>query len=394
MVLEITYDDYLEHYGVKGMRWGVRRDVGPDGTIGSGDGSKTIDKDKQAKRDKKSAKFRAKAEKNSATISSLEKSRDSLPKGFLGAYPRRIYNNDIATLEKTRERNLKDAERAANGELTSTQRKLVAGAAVGAVVAGTIGGAMYYNHIKSTGQLNSLMMRGQQIAEGRDSIFTKNETFSKKYTSAEELFKNVASDVNPNYNTFGGQMNCRRSTYTYELRRRGYDVEATTSMFGHGQSETGVLNAFTPGERNINSGRSMSTAWVKNRNVRNTDPRDNRLNVAETANIIGRKSRHGYRAPIKREKLSSVIGNQPNGARGEVTFGMDGFAHSLAYERVGGKTYMFDTQKAKMYNLDNPSDYKNFTDKWGEPSKAYVTRLDNVDLDEKFLSRWATNRSR
>jgi len=32
-------DDFLAHFGVKGMRWGVRRDRGPDGTVSGGKGS-------------------------------------------------------------------------------------------------------------------------------------------------------------------------------------------------------------------------------------------------------------------------------------------------------------------------------------------------------------------
>lgn len=43
---KITYEDYLAHYGIKGMRWGIRRDVGPDGTIGSGTGKATTNKSK------------------------------------------------------------------------------------------------------------------------------------------------------------------------------------------------------------------------------------------------------------------------------------------------------------------------------------------------------------
>lgn len=31
-----TVDDVLEHFGIKGMRWGVRRREGPDGTVSSG----------------------------------------------------------------------------------------------------------------------------------------------------------------------------------------------------------------------------------------------------------------------------------------------------------------------------------------------------------------------
>ena len=44
--MSLTYDDYLEHYGVKGMKWGVRKDrrtSDPSYRVNS-DGSMTIDK--------------------------------------------------------------------------------------------------------------------------------------------------------------------------------------------------------------------------------------------------------------------------------------------------------------------------------------------------------------
>lgn len=35
-------DEVLMHYGVKGMKWGIRREVGPDGRVGGGLGRKTL----------------------------------------------------------------------------------------------------------------------------------------------------------------------------------------------------------------------------------------------------------------------------------------------------------------------------------------------------------------
>lgn len=48
MTTELSYDDYLAHYGIKGMRWGVRRKPGPDGTIGSGSGKTKTNKSKMS----------------------------------------------------------------------------------------------------------------------------------------------------------------------------------------------------------------------------------------------------------------------------------------------------------------------------------------------------------
>lgn len=49
MDTELTYENYLAHHGIKGMRWGVRRKEGSDGTVGSGGGGvESINKSKMA----------------------------------------------------------------------------------------------------------------------------------------------------------------------------------------------------------------------------------------------------------------------------------------------------------------------------------------------------------
>lgn len=58
-----TYNDYLAHYGIKGMKWGRRRDPGPDGIVGTKDtaGSKTKSSPKEPNKvfNKKNAKIAA-----------------------------------------------------------------------------------------------------------------------------------------------------------------------------------------------------------------------------------------------------------------------------------------------------------------------------------------------
>ena len=60
----ITYDDYLEHYGIKGMKWGVRREEGPDGLVGKNKSSKepTGDSNKSKRRVHLEAKYISKGD--------------------------------------------------------------------------------------------------------------------------------------------------------------------------------------------------------------------------------------------------------------------------------------------------------------------------------------------
>lgn len=47
--MDLTYENYLAHYGIKGMKWGVRRKEGPDGLVSSGSGRKDSEKSDPSK---------------------------------------------------------------------------------------------------------------------------------------------------------------------------------------------------------------------------------------------------------------------------------------------------------------------------------------------------------
>lgn len=55
--METNTDDFLEHYGIKGMKWGVRREPGPDGTV-----SGKLAARKEKRQERKNARKKARRE--------------------------------------------------------------------------------------------------------------------------------------------------------------------------------------------------------------------------------------------------------------------------------------------------------------------------------------------
>lgn len=59
MIAETSEDLELFHYGIKGMKWGVRRKDGPDGTVSSGlKGRKTTDDTPESEDSKRTKSLR------------------------------------------------------------------------------------------------------------------------------------------------------------------------------------------------------------------------------------------------------------------------------------------------------------------------------------------------
>lgn len=362
----------LAHYGVKGMRWGVRKE---DDAASDSRSAK-----KQEKRTNKVANLTARAAKAEVRTAELNKQLGELPKGISTVLKRNDLNKQLNANESYRKSLEKTAKAVEEGRLTPTQKRLIIGGGLAAVA--VLG--VYGSTKMESGEFNSLKLRGSAALRRKDSIFDKKSEFANAKTPDDLLA--VMKGLNPGYDTPGGQMNCRRCSFTYELRRRGYDVVATTSAMGWGQSETGLLNALSPKSKNISRPDSLSQNVASGRGIRSTAKGDNRKSIGDRFTVNDAKDRLSFIDAFK---------DQPDGARGESVFNFGAFGHSLSYEKMGGKVYIFDTQKGKRYDTTNETEYNSFLAKWGmdRVKNVEITRLDNLDLDEKFLSRWATNTS-
>lgn len=364
--------DFLEHFGVKGMRWGVINEVKPTGT--------NIEKAKAkaAKREEKAAKHDLKAKSIQNEINLL----DNTP-GNPNSYYSKTYQRQLLTEQK------KASEKAAqdirDGKLTDHQKSVLKGAAA---VTGVLAAYGAYNLVQS-GTANQLIMKGSAFVTGKP-ILKKNDSLSKSM-SEEDIMKNVVKQINPDFGKPGTTVNCRRCTFAYEMRRRGYDVTATKTTNSHGQNVGGIFNALNPDKEKVKTGKyGVMSELIKESFNKNKD------SSAETPITDMIKKRHNsFRGPVGTKDIFDTnnpfaeLAKQPNGARGEIALTWKiGGGHSIAYEVIDGRTVMFDTQSGKKFKSNK--DLDRAYGKLGILDMGY-TRLDNVRLDEDFLLRWVKN---
>lgn len=190
----------------------------------------------------------------------------------------------------------------------------------------------------------------------------KQDPRLKAKMSVNQLQSKVVHQINPDFGAAGTKMNCRRATMAYEMRRRGYDVQATKSVFASGQGAKGLKSA-------VGIKTKHESPWGEKK-------------VGDKPKDFGNAS-----AIKKAEDVFASLSKYPEGARGEVGVGfVMGGGHSMAFEVVKGKPVIFDTQNGKVY--PNPKAYAEFTPM---VYSAAHTRLDDKPLDQEFLKRWVTD---
>lgn len=359
-----TPQEALAHFGVKGMKWGVRN-------VDRSSGSKPKRPVNQARVDR----INAKADETQKVIDNI------LAKPSKWRYVQKQNDAQVAELTKVRDRQRKAAKDISEGRrLTDSQRKAVRNAAiVGAVLAayGT------YKFVDS-GQANQAAINLAAKRSKNPFAWKKNADLAKQM-DADGLFSNVVKKINPDYGGVGTKMNCRRCTFAYEMNRRGFDVKATKSISGTGQTPLSVVNATTPGSK-LPTGRWSIISKFAQGKI-DQSHLDVISNSTWGKNSIGIPDANSTSSTSVASKIFSSLANEPNGARGELGVGWGfGGGHSMAWEIVNGKPVIFDTQNSTMFS--SPDSFSKLA---GNIKSAGYTRLDNLDMNNEYLKRWLQN---
>lgn len=195
----------------------------------------------------------------------------------------------------------------------------------------------------------------------------KKTGFHKKTTemSADEDMERV----NPAFKNWdkNTKNNCTLCTMTYELRRRGYDVQARKATQGYAAN-------------------TLVKDWYKNSKPKIAE------GSIQDQDILDAMAK-GKAPTIKKEAQDRMIKNtiddvksQKDGARGQlaVVWNHTMSGHSIAYAVENGEMTIYDTQSNEKFVGDKACEkYLRKT------SQVYVTRLDNCQINTKYIKEVA-----
>lgn len=167
--------------------------------------------------------------------------------------------------------------------------------------------------------------------------------------------------INPEYDPYNEaySMNCAYCTAAYDLRMRGYDVEA---------------NAFDPYTYDANM--ESIASWYE-------DTTYDDWTVAESGLVYDPSKRMLVNVPREDmlDSTAQALNEMPDGSYGQFcVFWTEGGGHSMVWEREGGETVIRDCQSNETFTYDDWVDY------YGDWTYAAgILRTDNREPTENIL---------
>ena len=175
--------------------------------------------------------------------------------------------------------------------------------------------------------------------------------------------------VNPAFKNWDANTknNCVLCTMTYELRRRGYDVQSRKAAKGYDANE-------------------LVKDWYKNSKPKIAD---GSLSDQDFLNAIARRQTPFIEKEDQDRMIKSTLSTvkeQKDGARGQlaVIWNRSVSGHSVSYAVENGEMTIYDTQSNEKYVGDKACE--KYLKKMSQVS---VTRLDNCQINTKYIKEVA-----
>lgn len=335
-------DSVLEHHGIKGQKWGVRRFQNADGSVTAAGAQRYYSqygKNYHTSDDPKNVPNHTDSKGGSSSSSGS--------------------NNNSS--EGSKNQKVKSVEYGVATEL------IVAAAAIGVTAAAPL----VDKGIKALKNKNLNTPYKKRLDQQRAGEEIDSETGLHKMSSPGTRESNM-SEVNPDFKGYskgyakGTVQNCLLCTTAYEMRNRGYDCSAKKSVQPRDGLEytngifKGVKNKPVEGCVDLTTREGQLELWTKE--------------APKCATKEGNKEL-AHRAVNQMQK-------EPD-SRGQilVVWGAGG-GHSMAYEVKGGKLSILDCQQNKVFEGNDAISLLSKT------CHVQYQRLDNLEFDKKAIGRY------